>query len=67
MGETSANLYVQTTLPNSIPANGFIRVTLPPTNEVKVKSGTLQCSIIGDVTQTNLNCNASPNGLVITA
>jgi hypothetical protein len=36
VGETSANLYVQTTIKTALSANDLIRVTLPQSNEVSV-------------------------------
>ncbi|CDW75779.1 UNKNOWN [Stylonychia lemnae] len=63
VGETLANLYVQTTIKTQLSANDKIRITLPQQNEVSITQGSLSCSISGDVQQGNLACSAS--GLVI--
>lgn len=51
VGQTSAKLQlVITQTATTIPASGFIKITLP--TEVSITSGTLTCSITGDVTLT---------------
>lgn len=67
VGVTDANLKVETSIITTVPADGYIKVTLPTGNVVSVQSGTLDCSISGDVTQTGLSCTGSSDGLTVTA